>query len=250
MKVIISETKETLGARAATLGASLIREATAKKGTANIILATGNSQFEMLTALIKEDVEWSQVTCFHLDEYIGLPETHPASFRKYLKERFVDKVPPLNFYFIDGEASPSEECSRLGRLITRHPVDVAFVGIGENAHLAFNDPPADFETEEAFLDVKLDEACRLQQLGEGWFEKLEDVPHRAISMSVKQILRAKNIICSVPDHRKASATRAVVEGPVTPEVPASILQQHQNTTIFLDLQSSALLTQNKGVYEN
>ena len=249
MKVIISETKEALGAQAAALGASLVREAIAAKGAANIIVATGNSQFEMLAALIKEDIDWSFVTCFHLDEYIGIPISHPASFRKYLKERFVSKVQPKTFYYIDGEADTMAECRRLGALIGQHPVDVAFVGIGENAHLAFNDPPADFETGEAFLDVELDEACRLQQLGEGWFEKLEDVPQRAISMSVPQILKAKNIICSVPDARKAEATRAVLEGPVTPQVPASILQQHQGATIFLDHRSSALLTKNKGVYE-
>ena len=249
MKIIISETKEILGSRAAALGAGLIRESITHNGASNIILATGNSQFEMLAALIKEDIDWSRVTCFHLDEYIGLPETHPASFRRYLKERFTSEVAPQKFYFIDGEADPTTECLRIGQLITEHPIDAAFVGIGENAHLAFNDPPADFETEEAFLDVALDEACRHQQLGEGWFKKLEEVPERAISMSIKQILKAKNIICSVPDARKAVATRAVVEGPVTPEVPASILQQHENTTIFLDHQSSVLLTKNQGVYE-
>ena len=242
MNIIVLKTKEILGRHAAAMGAGLIREAISGRGNANIILATGSSQFEMLAALIKKDIDWSMVTCFHLDEYIGLSATHPASFRKYLKERFTDKVTPRAFHYIDGEVDPTSECMRLGRLVAQHPVDVAFVGIGENAHLAFNDPPADFNTEQAFLNVALDEACRRQQLGEGWFEKPEEVPRRAISMSIKQILKAKNIICSVPDSRKATAVQAVIEGPVTPEVPASILQQHERTTIFLDQQSSALLT--------
>ncbi|MDN5211744.1 glucosamine-6-phosphate deaminase [Fulvivirgaceae bacterium BMA12] len=249
MKVVISENKEVLGTRASAFSAKLIHETISQKGAANIVLATGSSQFEMLESLIKEDINWSLVTCFHLDEYIGLPMTHRASFRKYLKERFVDKVQPGAFYFINGEVDPLVECQRLGDLIARHPIDLAFVGIGENAHLAFNDPPADFETEEAFLEVVLDEDCRNQQFGEGWFEKPEEVPQRAISMSVKQILKAKNIVCSVPDSRKATAVKAVIEGPVTANVPASILQQHKNTAIFLDNQSSALLSTKQGVYE-
>ena len=238
-----------LGRRAAALGASLIRDAIAERGNANVILATGSSQFEMLAALVEETVDWSLVTCFHLDEYIGLPETHPASFRRYLKERFTNKVTPGAFHFVDGEADPSSECLRLSRLIAQYPVDVAFVGIGENAHLAFNDPPADFDTEQAFLNVALDEACRRQQLGEGWFKQPEEVPERAISMSIKQIMKAKNIICCVPDSRKATAVQAVIEGSVTPEVPASILQQHERTTIFLDPQSSALLAHGYGIAE-
>ncbi len=249
MKVVISENKKVLGTRASAFSAKLIHETISQKGTANIVLATGSSQFELLESLIKEDINWSLVTCFHLDEYIDLPMTHPASFRKYLKERFVDKVQPGTFYFIDGETDSQAECQRLGNLIAQHPIDLAFVGIGENAHLAFNDPPADFETEEAFLEVVLDEDCRNQQFGEGWFEKLEEVPQRAISMSVKQILKAENIVCSVPDSRKAAAVKAVIEGPVTANVPASILQQHKNTTIFLDHQSSALLSTKQGVYE-
>ena len=249
MKVVISENKKVLGTRAAAYSAKLIHETISQKGTANIILATGSSQFEMLEALIKEDINWSLVTCFHLDEYIDLPMTHPASFRKYLKERFVDKVRPGTFYFINGEADSQAECRRLGDLIAQHPIDLAFVGIGENAHLAFNDPPADFEIEKAFIEVELDQDCRNQQFKEGWFESLEEVPRRAISMSVKQILKVKNIICSVPDSRKATAVRAVIEGPVTSDVPASILQQHKSTMIFLDHQSSELLTTKKEAYE-
>ena len=249
MKISVLTTKESLGKSAASFGASLIRKALEEKGRAHIILATGNSQFEMLAALVKEDIDWSAIICFHLDEYIGLSPTHPASFRKYLKERVADIVSPQAFHFIDGEAEPGGECLRLGELIAQHPIDVAFVGIGENGHLAFNDPPADFHTNEAFIDVELDEACRLQQLGEGWFEKLQDVPSRAISMSVNQIMKSKNIICSVPDSRKATATQGVIEGPVTPDVPASILQLHESAHIFLDLQSSELLNADNKIHE-
>ena len=207
MKIIISKTKEELGKKAAQNGAELIRKAIEKKGNANIIVATGASQFEMLGELGKEDIDWSKVTAFHLDEYIGLPNTHPASFRKYLKERFVDIVSPKEFHYVNGEINPDEECKRLGKIIAEHPIDVAFVGIGENGHLAFNDPPADFETEVAYLTVNLDEDCRMQQMGEGWFPTLKDVPHQAISMSIKQIMKSDTIICSVPDLRKAKAVK-------------------------------------------
>ncbi len=242
MNVIVCKDKEELGRLAAERGAALIRRALEKKGKANIILATGASQFEMLANLVKADVDWSKVTAFHLDEYIGLPETHPASFRKYLKERFASKVPIGAFHFVNGDAEdPQAECRRLGELISRHPIDVAFVGIGENGHLAFNDPPADFETEEPYLVVELDEACRRQQLGEGWFASLDEVPTQAISMSIRQILKSRAIICSVPDQRKAVAVQKAVEGPVTPQVPSSILQTHPETFLYLDPDSASLL---------
>jgi glucosamine-6-phosphate deaminase len=244
MDIVVCDTKEDLGRRAAAEGAERIRAAVAARGAANVILATGASQFEMLAALVAaEGVDWSRVTCFHLDEYIGMPITHPASFRKYLKERFVDRLPrgPAAFHFVDAEADPEAECRRVGELIARHPIDVAMIGIGENGHLAFNDPPADFETEQAYIIVELDEACRRQQLGEGWFPTLEDVPSRAISMSIRQILKSAAIVCSVPDRRKAEAVRGAVEGPVTPEVPASILRQHPRTTLYLDRDSASLL---------
>jgi len=242
--VIVCKDKEELGRKAARRGADFIRQAVAEKGKATIILATGASQFEMLANLVKEDVDWAKVTAFHLDEYIGLPETHPASFRNYLKERFASKVPIGQFYFVNGEAEdPQAECRRLGELITRHPVDVAFVGIGENGHLAFNDPPADFNTEEPYLVVELDEACRRQQLGEGWFASLEEVPSRAISMSIRQILKSKAIICAVPDLRKAEAVKKAVEGPVTPELPSSILQTHPQTFLYLEPESASLLSE-------
>nr|CAA9233714.1 Glucosamine-6-phosphate deaminase [uncultured Armatimonadetes bacterium] len=245
MQVVISETKQELGRRAAQDGAEKIRRALAARGAANIVVATGASQFEMLEALVAaEKIDWGRVTGFHLDEYVGLPATHPASFRKYLKERFVERLPrPLGaFYYIDGEGDVAAECRRLNEVIAAHPTDVAFVGIGENGHLAFNDPPANFETEVPYLVVNLDEACRRQQFGEGWFPSLEDVPAQAISMSIRQILKADAIVCSVPDARKAEAVRGSLEGPVTPQVPASVLQRHRDTTVYLDTASAALLS--------
>jgi len=241
MEVVISNSKSELGAKAAITGAGIIREAIKTNGAANIIVATGASQFEMLNELVRQDVDWSRVTAFHLDEYIGIPETHPASFRKYLKERFAAKVSLREFHYVDGETDPDTECRRLGEIISKHPIDVAFVGIGENGHLAFNDPPADFQTEEPFIVVSLDEQCRRQQWGEGWFPTLGDVPEQAISMSVKQIMKSKTIICSVPDVRKAEAVKGSVEGKVTPLVPASVLQQHKAVWIYLDNDSASLL---------
>ncbi len=244
MNIHISENPVELGRQAGMAAATLIRETISLKGTSSIILATGTSQFETLNQLLAQpDIEWHNVTIFHLDEYIGLPDTHPASFRKYLKERFISKVPALKaFYLINGEGDPVEECKRLGKLITECPVDVALVGIGENGHLAFNDPPADFDTEEPYIVVELDEACRLQQLGEGWFNTLEDVPHQAISMSVNQILKSKNIICSVPDQRKAEAVKNSIEHPVSNLFPATALQSHPRCTCFLDKYSASLLS--------
>lgn len=242
MKIFVFKTKAELGKKAAADGAEFIRQAIEGRANANIILATGASQFEMLAALVKEKLDWKKVTGFHLDEYIGLAESHPASFRKYLKERFVAKVPIKAFHFINGENEPAAECRRVGDILKNHPIDVAFVGIGENGHLAFNDPPADFETEQPYLIVKLDAACRRQQLGEGWFNTFDEVPDQAISMSIRQIMKSRVIICTVPDSRKARAVKKVVEGKVTPEVPASILQEHPNVRLYLDENSAALLT--------
>lgn len=242
MVIVKSNSKLELGKQAAINGANLVREAILANGEANIIVATGASQFEMLNELIKEDIDWSKVTAFHLDEYIGISEKHPASFRKYLKERFVEKVSPKKFHYVNGETNPHKECQRLDEIISQHPIDVAFVGIGENGHLAFNDPPADFDTEEAYLVVDLDEKCRLQQMGEGWFPTLDDVPGQAISMSVKQIMKSKAIICSVPDERKAEAVKDSLEGEVTTLVPASVLQQHEATWMYLDNGSATLLS--------
>ncbi len=243
MEPLIFETKEEMGAAAANAGATVLQEALEKRGRAAFIVATGASQFEMLGQLVREDLDWPKLTGFHLDEYIGLPIRHEASFRKYLWERFVSRLPlPLAaFHFLDGEAEPAGECERVGALISAEPVEVAFVGIGENGHLAFNDPPADFETEAPYLIVELDEACRRQQWGEGWFPELEAVPARAISMSVRQILKSRTIICTVPDERKAEAVRQAVRGTVTPEVPASILQTHPDCRLYLDRASAQRL---------
>jgi glucosamine-6-phosphate deaminase len=243
MNVTISENKTINGAIAAKKGAELINEAIARNGFATIIVATGASQFEMLEHLVQEDVDWSKVEAFHLDEYIGLPVTHPASFRKYLKERFVDKVGNLKqFYYIAGDASDIHaEIARLSTLIQNKDIDVAFVGVGENGHLAFNDPPADFETKRPYLVVDLDEACRKQQLGEGWFSSLNEVPSQAISMGVNQILKAKHIINTVPDSRKANAVLNAMTGPITNMCPASILQEHPSCHWYLDKDSASLL---------
>ena len=242
MDVIISDSKKELGQKAAAQGAELIREAIAIRGEANIVVATGASQFEVLEALVKENIDWSLITAFHLDEYIGIPVTHPASFRKYLKERFADKISLKMFNYINGEEDPARECTRLHEIIRKYTIDVAFVGIGENAHLAFNDPPADFVTENTYICVDLDEVCRRQQMGEGWFATLDEVPDRAISMSIKQILKSQAIICSVPDQRKANAVKSSLQGPVTPNIPSSVLQQHSSTWIYLDKNSASLIT--------
>jgi len=242
MEIIIKPNPLELGIAAGKTAADLMRKAIAEKRSANIILATGASQFETLNQLIKEDVDWSKVVMFHLDEYIGLPESSPASFRKYLKDRFLAHVPSLkSVYLVDGETDPETECIRLSKLITENPIDVALVGIGENGHLAFNDPPADFETEMPYLVVNLDEECRQQQLGEGWFKTIDDVPKQAISMSVKQIMKSKQIICSVPDKRKANAVKNCVEQPVSNEYPSSILQLHADCRLYLDTDSAGLL---------
>ncbi len=244
MKINICKDPVEMGKTAGNTAAQLIRSAIAKNGTANIILATGTSQFETLNQLISEPgIDWSKVFIFHLDEYIGLPITHPASFRKYLKERFIDKVGSVGSAFlINGETEPEEECRRLGELILKHPIDVALVGIGENGHLAFNDPPADFDTEKSYLVVELDEPCRKQQFNEGWFKTIEDVPRQAISMSIKQILKSNHIICSVPDERKAQAVKDCLENEVTNMHPASILQEHPHCIVYLDTASAGLLT--------
>jgi glucosamine-6-phosphate deaminase len=242
MNVVICDNVKDMGRRAAADAAARLRRTIAERGGANLLVATGASQFEVLAALIAaEGVDWAKITGFHLDEYLGLPASHPASFRGYLKERLVDRVPLGAFNYIDGEAEPAAECRRAGELIRRHPIDVALVGIGENGHLAFNDPPADFETEEPYIVVKLDDACRRQQFGEGWFPTFDAVPDRAISMSIRQIMKSRAILCSVPDRRKAKAVRAALEGPVIPDVPASILQQHPDATIYLDPPAAELL---------
>jgi glucosamine-6-phosphate deaminase len=235
MTIDIFENSKAMGIAAGKAAAAVLRTAIETRENANIILATGTSQFEVLNQLLAEtDINWTKVTMFHLDEYIGLPDAHPASFRKYLKERFIEKVTFKAYHLINAETDPEGECERLGKLILAHPIDVALVGIGENGHLAFNDPPADFDTESPYIIVDLDEPCRRQQLGEGWFPSLEAVPKQAISMSIRQIMKSASIICSVPDERKAQAVKNCLEQGVSNLFPASILQQHTNCRVFLD----------------
>jgi glucosamine-6-phosphate deaminase len=243
MEIKTFNDKHVLGASAAEQAADSIRRAINHRGKARIIAATGAAQFEFLEVLTSlPNIDWSRVEMFHLDEYVGISESHPASFCRFLRERLIEKTGITNFHLLNGDDNPAEVIRTAGKALQAAPVDVAFVGIGENAHLAFNDPPADFETEAPYLLVKLDEACRRQQMGEGWFSTLKEVPEQAISMSVKQILKAKEIICIAPDARKANAVKACLEGEISPMAPASILRTHPNTTLYLDQQSAALLS--------
>lgn len=242
MNLKVFPDKKSLAREAAAQAATTIRTAIGDHGNARIIAATGASQFEFLDQLTNAaGIDWTVVEMFHLDEYLGLPATHPASFRKYLRERLIDKVGIVHYHLLDGESDPKKVIAEVSAEIRKAAIDVAFVGIGENGHLAFNDPPADFETEEAYIVVELDEACRKQQLGEGWFKNLEEVPRRAISMTVRQILKSKQIICVVPDARKAEAVAKCFQGEVSPLAPASILRTHNNTFVYLDKDSAALL---------
>lgn len=248
MDKFLFKTTQQLGRAAAENAKNIILNCLRQKNVANIILATGASQFETLANLTaSREIDFSKITMFHLDEYIGLDENHPAGFRRYLKGRFVDKVKNLNaVHFINPDAnSPQTECDRLAEIIKDHPIDVALVGIGENGHLAFNDPPADFETHEPFIIVNLDKNCRKQQVAEGWFNTIADVPTQAVSMSIRQIMKSDSIICSVPNKRKAQAAKDALAGPVTNMCPASILQTHNNCKLFLDEDSASLLLQNK-----
>jgi glucosamine-6-phosphate deaminase len=243
MRVSVFPDQIALARAAARDAAARIRTAVAASGQARIVAATGTSQMKFLDRLTREaDLDWSTVELFHLDEYVGLPDDHPASFRKYLRERLIQPAGIVRFHLIDGRGDPDAVCEDLGRKLTAQPIDVAFVGIGENGHLAFNDPPADFDTERPYLVVRLDEACRRQQVGEGWFTSIDDVPACAITMSIRQILKARAIVAVVPESRKAVAVRMCVEGDVSPMAPASILRTHQDTTLFLDTESAALLT--------
>lgn len=242
MKVHVFPNERIMGQQAAVDGVALIQDAIAERGEANVVLATGKSQFEVLSAIVQsKHVDWQFVNAFHLDEYVGLPITHPGSFRLYLWKRFVSQLPvPLrSFHYLNGELDARAECERVGAIVAEHPVDVAFVGIGENGHLAFNDPPADFATDEPYIVAKLDEACRQQQLAEGWFKSIDEVPRHAISMSIRQIMKSRHIICSVPDERKAAAVQRAIEGEVLREVPASILQNHDSTALYLDLAAAS-----------
>lgn len=231
-----------MGADAAAFIAERLRSAIAAQGAARLLLSTGASQFEMLSSLITQNVDWSKVTMFHLDEYVGLPETHIASFRKYLKERFVGKVNLKEAVFVNGEGDVAENIAYITKRICEAPIDVAAIGIGENGHIAFNDPPADFETQESYIIVNLDERCKQQQVGEGWFATVEDVPCQAISMTVSQMLKAKCIVSVVPHGVKAEAVKNTLMQPVNNMVPATILKTHADWSLYLDSQSAKLIT--------
>jgi len=237
------ETPALLGQNAAEHAATLINAAIAEKGSARIVLSTGASQFDTLEAIRKQDIDWTKVEMFHLDEYIGVGSDHPASFVKYLRERFVkDDIPMKHCYYIDGLRDPQEMMAEVTRNILSAPIDVALIGIGENSHIAFNDPPANFDTKEAFIIVELDEACKAQQVREKWFATLDDVPKIAITMTVHQIMQSKAIISCVPYPQKAQAVKNTVENDVTNLIPATILKTHPNWTLYIDKDSGALLS--------
>lgn len=246
MDIYIGKDKLDMAAKAAKRAGDRIRKSIAEKGEARIIVATGASQFEFLEALVREPgIDWTKVTGFHLDEYVGLPATHKASFRGYMRERLVAKTPqPMKaFNEVNGEAADSEaEIDRLEKLVREAPIDIACIGFGENGHIAFNDPPADFDTNRAYKVVALDEKCRMQQVGEGWFPDLASVPTHAFSMTVKQIMWSQAIVCTCPDKRKAVAVKGCLEGPITNTVPGTILQLHPDCGMFLDPDSASLLS--------
>jgi glucosamine-6-phosphate deaminase len=254
MQLRIFRDKSSLSQAAAEQAANAIRGAVGDHGRARIVAATAASQIEFLDALTKASgIDWRKVEAFHLDEYIGLPVTHPGSFRKMLIEQLIQKTAIVNYHLLDGDANDPASVARLvGKELASAPVDIAFLGIGENGHIAFNDPPADFEIEEPYIVVNLDEACRQQQVGETWFANISQVPKRALSMSVRQILKAKEILAVVPDQRKAQAVKACFEGEISPMAPASILRTHPNATVYLDKNSASMLSpalQELGEYE-
>src|SRR5438045_1036953 len=223
--------------------ASSLRRIIATNGRARIVTATGAAQFDFLDVLTSAPgIQWDAVEMFHLDEYVGLSPTHPASFQKFLLDRLINKTGITKHHLLNPGSNPEEVADRVGRELNSAPIDLSIVGVGENGHLAFNDPPADFDTEKPYLIVDLDEACRRQQVGEGWFKSLDEVPRQAISMSIRQILRAKEIVAIVPDSRKAQAVKACFEGPMGSSAPASILRAHANATLYLDRNSAPLLS--------
>ena len=244
MRLRVFQDKVSLGRAAAEQARVAIRRAIDERGIARIVAATAASQLEFLDALTRAtDIDWSKVEAFHLDEYIGLPITHPGSFRKMLMEQLIEKTGIQKYHLLEGDSSDVASVIRkIGEEISSAPIDIAFLGIGENGHIAFNDPPADFETEDPYLIVTLDEACRQQQVGEAWFANISQVPQHAISMSARQILKAREILAVVPDYRKASAVKACFEGEISPMAPASILRRHANATVYLDHASASLLS--------
>jgi len=249
-QVSIGRTKDLRARAAASYAVAELTAALQRKSTVRLVAATGASQIEFLEYVTSTPgVDWKRVELFHLDEYIGFGMDHPASFARYIKERIIERTGIVKFHLLDGSANPDETIRSANEEIRSAPVDLAFVGIGENGHLAFNDPPADFDIEDPYIIVNLDDACRRQQVGEGWFKSIEDVPPRAISMSVQQILKAESIVCTVPDERKAKALKAAILGPVTPEVPASILRNHRKVKFFIDAPAAQLLVESAAAAE-
>lgn len=239
MKIVVAKNREQLGQEAAKFAAGVIRSAIEKRGEARIVLSTGASQFDTIASLIQQDVDWSKVVMFHLDEYVNLPITHPASFRKYLNERFVSKVSLKEAHFVDGT---EENIKTLSREIQKAPIDIGLIGIGENAHIAFNDPPADFDTDASYIIVNLNDTCKKQQVGEGWFATVDDVPKQAVSMSVKQIMKCKCILSCVPYSVKANAVKLTIENDLTNQIPATMLKTHPDFHLYVDADSAALIS--------
>lgn len=251
MRIVVAKDRITMGRYTAEKAATHLRQCLSQKTECNLVIATGSSQFEVLDSLVSQpDIDWSRVNGFHLDEYLGIDRSHSASFCGYLAKRFVDRVPLKSFFYLDGTKLPELLRSQASEQLAARTIDLLLCGIGENGHLAFNDPPADFATQEPYLIVELDEACRRQQVGEGWFDSLDQVPTQAISMSIHQILKADKILCSVPDQRKAEAVRNTVEGELSPQVPASALKQHADVTLVLDAASATLLSKSTNVLES
>lgn len=241
MEIKVLNSPEELGKEAAAYTAGILNQVISEKGKARIVLSTGASQFDTIKALVEADVDWSRVEMFHLDEYIGISETHPASFRKYLKERFTNLVDLKEVHFVNGEGDYRRNITILSRELVKEPIDIGLIGIGENGHIAFNDPPADFETKEAYITVNLDDACKKQQVREGWFPTIDDVPKQAVSMSVYQIMQCIRIVSCVPYKVKAAAVKSCVESELTNLIPATILKQHNHFALFLDKDSASLL---------
>ena len=242
MYIQIFPDSAALGSAAAKKAAAILNESIQTRGTARLILSTGMSQFDTLSALVAEPVDWSRVELFHLDEYIGLPLSHPASFRRYLLDRFISKVSLKSVHLVDGEGDAAAQIALLNAAISSAPPDLGLIGIGENGHIAFNDPPADFDTGEPYIIVNLDENCKKQQVGEGWFPDPDHVPAQAISMSVRQILRCGTIISCVPHAVKATAVRLTLEQDISNRIPATALKKHPDVTLFLDEASAAGLS--------
>ena len=242
MKLIISKTKEELGRLSAKHAADCVNAAIKERGYARILLSTGASQFPFFEEFVKCDVDWSRVEMFHLDEYVGITDAHPASFKRYLTDRFVSKVNPGKAHLIDGSRPAEETIAELTELINESPIDVGLIGIGENAHIAFNDPPADFNDTRAYKVVTLDERCLNQQVGEGWFKSVEETYKQAISMTCPQIMRCKTIISVVPYAVKAEAVYNTLTSPLSPSVPATLLKEHSDFTLYCDVDSASMLT--------